>query len=381
MVGALRLTPYRIVLLMAFMPALSRLLSGRAGKTTIVDTLVLLHLIWTFSAIGYHHGFDFALESGGIRIVELGGAYLVARAYIIDQKTFMGAVALLLTIICILAPVTLFESISGIHLIRKFTAAIFGHSFTGIGDRLGLTRAFGPFDHPIHYGVVAASLLGIAVFRPFPQLGLPKIPRFPKYAVITGAVSSVSSGALASLMTQFLLLLWEKKSRLTPSRWKKLTGLILFLYIVVDMISNRGAMKVFLSYLTFSPGTAYNRIIIFDYGIQDVWRNPIWGIGFNVWTRPTWMHSTSMDNFWLVQAVSFGLPGFFTIALPVLIALSKNWHNMSERARKLRTGWTISMIGMILSACTVHFWNSLFVYFAFFLGLGGWFLQQKLKAH
>src|SRR5690606_32529254 len=117
----------------------------------------------------------------------------------------------------------------------------------------------------------------------------------------------------AALITQFMLLVWDRKTRHIQSRWKIFCAIGLAMYVCVDLISNRSAMKVFLSYLTFSPGTAYNRIIIFEWGIQDVWRNPMLGIGFNVWTRPEWMHSTSMDNFWLVQAVTFGIPGFLTI--------------------------------------------------------------------
>lgn len=375
--GSLRLTVYRVVLIVAFIPSLLKLLSGKAGRINIVDILMFIHIVWAYMVIAYHHGGDVAIESGGIRMLELGGGYLIARTTIVNQKAFIGVTSTLFMIMSVLAPITLIESVTGIHVIRQITSIAAGHSFSGIGSRMGLYRAYGPFDHPILYGVLAASVLGLVMLRAVPQLGRPTLPKYPRIAVIVSALTSMSSGALASLSTQFLLLFWNKKSASMKSRWKKLTMLILVVYFIVDMISNRSAMKVFLSYLTFSPGTAYNRIIIFEWGIQDVWRNPVWGLGFNVWTRPDWMHSTSMDNFWLVQAVTFGLPGFLTLSMAVIIALSRNWANMPQRIGRLRTGWTISFIGMILSACTVHFWNALFVYFAFFLGMGAWFLQLK----
>lgn len=378
--GTLRLTPYRLVLIAAFLPSLIRLLSGRAGRITLIDGLLFLHILWAYIVISHHHGMNAALESGGIRMFELGGAYLIARAYITDEKTFRGAVAAVLSIICLLAPITLLESLTGFHAIKVVAAKLTGQYFvSGIEDRFGLARAFGPFDHPILYGVFAASGLGIAWFRAVPKLCHPRPRIAPLIGVMLAALSSVSSGALAALMTQLTLLIWEKKTRNVPSRWKLFTALLVVLYVVVDLISNRSGIKVFLHYLTFSAATAYNRIIIFEFGIQDVWRNPIFGIGFNVWTRPLWMHSTSMDNFWLVQAVTFGIPGFLTIALPVLLLLFRRWRGLGQRLVMLRMGWVVSMIGMILAASTVHFWNNLFVYFAFFIGMGAWFLNVDRK--
>ena len=378
--GSLRLTPYRLVLLVAFVPSLMRLLSGRAGPLSLVDLLIFAHLAWAYVVIGHYHGFGVAIESGGIRMLELGGAYLIARTYIVGEKEFRGAAAFLFAIACVLTPLVLLESISGVHLIKTLAAKITGQSFvSSIEDRFGLSRAFGPFDHPILFGVFAASALGMVWIRAYPRLGQPHVRQLPKIAVVLSALTSMSSGALAALITQFMLLVWDRKTRHIQSRWKIFCAIGLAMYVCVDLISNRSAMKVFLSYLTFSPGTAYNRIIIFEWGIQDVWRNPMLGIGFSVWTRPEWMHSTSMDNFWLVQAVTFGIPGFLTIALPVLLLLSRKWSSLPQRIRRLRTGWVISMIGLILAGCTVHFWNSLFVYFAFLLGMGAWFVNVRQR--
>jgi len=376
--GSLRLTPYRLVLIAAFIPSIMSLLNGRAGQINAADKLIFCHLLWSYIVIAEYHGMAVAIESGGIRMLEFGGAYLIARTSITTEKEFRGIVILILSIVSILLPLVIFEMITGYHLIKEISSLLMGYSFSGgIGSRFGLTRAYGPFDHPILFGVFAASLLGLAWVKGLPKLGRPRPINFPKKAVIVAALCSMSSGALAALMTQFTLLIWDKKTKAINYRWRLLTQLLLATYFVVDLISNRSGIKVFLSYLTFSAGTAYNRITIFEWGIQDVWRNPIFGIGFNDWTRPPWMHSSSMDNFWLVQAVTFGIPGFLTIALPVLILLFKNWKGLSARMSRVRTGWTISMVGIIVASCTVHMWNNLFVYFAFLVGMGGWFQNIK----
>lgn len=378
-VGTLRLTPYRVVLLVTFVPCLFRLLQGGAGSIGLVDVLVMAHVVWCYIVFAVHHGGSVALESGGIRMLELGGAYLIARVYIVDERSFRGAVAVLLALLSLLLPFVLVESLTGYHAIRDTASRIMGSgSFsTGIDRRFGLARAFGPFDHPILMGVFAASAFGLTRLRGLPRVGLPRGRRFPVIATIGTALSSVSSGALAALIAQIGLLVWERFTRHISGRWKILSLLVFIAYMAVDVISNRSGYHVFLHYLTFSQHTAYNRIIIFRYGIQDVWNNPLLGIGFNVWSKPSWMHSTSMDNFWLVQAVTFGLPGFFTVATAVILILSARWDVLPPRLARLRAGWTISVIGMVVAACTVHFWNNLFSYFFLLIGAGSWFLRAR----
>ena len=378
MLGSLRLTPYRLVLIAAFIPLMLRLASGRAGKVTVVDSLLITHIIWSYIVIGYHHGFSQSIESGGIRMLELYGAFLVARATILNERDYRGVTAFLFFAVCLLAPFVIFETLTGVHLIQKISVTLTGVGFLGgMDSRMGLHRAYGPFDHPIHLGVFAAGLIGIWAYRAIPRLGRPKIRKYPFYAIVASTISSVSSGALAAMITQFVLIIWRYLARRNRNRWMLFTFLLIASYMVVDIISNRSGIKVFLHYLTFSAATAYNRIIIFDNGIQDVYRNPFMGIGFNLWSKPVWMHSDSLDNFWLFQAITYGVPGFLTLLLPVLLLLGRNWKDQRGRVQKLRLGWNISVIGLIISACTVHFWNSLFVYFAFFLGMGHWFICTR----
>lgn len=380
--AGLRFSPYRLVLLLAFLPALAKLLSKGFKKVALADWLILFHVVWCFIVINSHHNLSLAMESGGVRILEVLGAYFIARAYIVDERSFYATSVFIFTLIFILLPFAIAESITGVHMIKILSAKIVGTSFySNIQPRLGLTRAYTSFDHPILFGIFASSILGLVYYLRTPTLGYPRKLKARLAPSLVGTFLSLSSGAMSSMMTQLTLIFWEIKTRKMNSRWRLFSFLLIFFYIITDMISNRSAMKVFLSYLTFSAGTAYNRITIFDYGIQDVWRNPIWGIGFNEWTRPTWMHSVSMDNFWLLQAVTFGIPGFLSLAIPFIFMLSKNWKSLSPRVIKLRTGWAISMIGMIISACTVHFWNNQFVYFIFFLGMGAWFLNIERRRY
>jgi len=379
-VGGLRLSPYRFVLIAVFIPCLIKLGKRNVPKFGLIDTLIISHLVWSFMSLVVHHDISIAIESGGIRFLELAGAFLVARTLIIDPKTFRGTFALLTLLVIFLAPITLLETFTGNHLIKNIASALSGKNFaSSIDTRFGFHRAYGPFDHPILYGVFVASLFGITWFDPSRLYNRKSKNKFRMVIIFVAACTSVSSGAIASLMTQLILSFWEFFTRKVAHRWLKLFLIWLSIYLVIDLISNRSGMKVLLSYLTFSEGTAYFRVLIFDYGIQEVWRHPIFGIGFNDWIRPAWMHSGSMDNFWLLQAVTFGIPAFITIALPTILLLAKNWKNFPKELHSLRVGWNISLFGLVLAACTVHLWNSLFVYFGFFLGTGMWFLTPPKK--
>jgi hypothetical protein len=375
MVAGLRLNPTRVILLVAFIPASMRLVSGKAGRMHLMDHLIFLCLIWSFIVIGYHHGLSVALQSGGINLLELGGGYLIARVWILKERDYRGAMIVLVALMCLLAPFVLIESITGMHIIKTIAS---GHTFhSEIGSRMGLTRAYGPFDHPIHLGVIAASTLGIIMIPALPKLGAPKQRPFLKYGILISALSSLSSGGIFTLGIQTILLFWNRLTRTMRSRWIKLTLLIMCFYAAIELLSNRSGVIVLLSYLTFSVDTAYNRVMIFDWGMNNFWSSPLLGIGFNDWARPDWVFSSSMDNFWLVNAVTFGFPGFFLLALSTLLMVSKGWKELPSRILMLRTGWAISMLGLIFAATTVHLWNNLYVYFSFMLGAGAWFHNIK----
>lgn len=376
--GPLRLTLYRLVLILALFPALSRVFSGKSGRVNAIDKLVLAHIAWSCFVIAYFHGLEVCLQSGGIRFIEYAGAYFLARAYVTDERTYQGIVAAIIMTIALLCPFVIFESITGINLIRKFAS---GGSFSSdIETRMGLHRAFGSFDHPILLGVWAASALSISWVRVFPRLGSPKPRKWPSILVALTALASMSSGATSALMAQLTLMLWDIKTRIWKGRWRILVLLMLAMFITIELLSNRSAMLVLLSYLTFSEENAYGRTIIFEWGMKDVYNNPILGIGFNEWSHPSFM-SSSMDNFWLVQAVSFGIPGFLTFALPSILVLTIGWGTLPPRLTRLRRAWAISMLGLIIAACTVHFWNQSFSYYAFFLGTGVWFMNVRREAN
>jgi hypothetical protein len=191
---------------------------------------------------------------------------------------------------------------------------------------------------------------------------------------------ALSSGAFLAIAMQLGLIFWAKAFGGNKSRWWILLGLTVTGYVVVDLLSNRTPIAVFMSYATFSAHTAYWRALIFEYGIQNVWANPIFGLGLNDWTGPYWMPTSTVDNYWLLMGMRYGLPGFLTVTAGYIIVV---FHVMrvqvgdDAQLTMLRRAWVFTFLGLSFTLCTVHVWTSIYSFVFFLLGAGVWFITAK----
>lgn len=377
--GGLRLSPYRIIVLAMVLPCLGKLFAGRFGRARAPDFLMIGHGLWVILALIVYAGVGQGIESGGIYFAEAIGGYLIGRCYIRNGDDFVAMAKLMRAMVFALMLVAVVESVTGNHFIRDMSRMVLGGpSLPFIEPRLGLHRAFTSFDHPILYGIFCASTLGMAVYLPATNRSLIEKVRAP---AITAAATffSLSSGAFSALGAQLMLVGWDVVTRRIANRWWILGGIVASVWSVITLMSNRGPVKVFLNYFTFSPGTGYNRLRIWEYGSAEVARYPVFGIGLGEWERPTWMVSNSMDNFWLATAVRYGVPAFAMLAMAVLV-IGISQLRSKDRSRTFhhcRSAWIISIGGMSLAACTVHFWNALFCLFCLMIGSGVWMGDRK----
>jgi hypothetical protein len=190
---------------------------------------------------------------------------------------------------------------------------------------------------------------------------------------------SASGGPYLVLMMQGFVAAWERLFRGIRGRWLMLMGLFALVYLGIDLFSNRTPFHVFVTYFTFSTQSAYNRILLFDYGTAEVMRHPFLGIGLGDWTRPVWM-SDSMDNFWLLIAMRYGLPAWAMLVGLVLglVVTAARRQGLPETWRRARHAWAFTLFGIAVAAATVHLWNALFVLFLFLIGAGAWLADAPL---
>jgi O-antigen ligase len=368
--GELRLSIYRVLLILVAFKAVSFLLTSPKGPARFADRMIIAFSLWAVAAIAINHDPFKALESGGVFFVETAGAYYIGRSATRTMEEATRLVSFLVAYVAALMLVTLPEMLTGVNVVWLIAEALGGESRSHIGTRLGMTRAWGPFDHPIINGVICASALGLAV-----TLGGKRWLRRAS-TTVASAFTSISSGAVASIMVQCIALFWVYRTPNRVNRWSRLGLLIAAAYVFIDLLSNRSGLKVILSYLTFSPGTASWRLLIWDFGIDNALANPFFGIGFGDWARPDWMKSGSMDNFWLVTMVRYGIPAFLLLAAATFSLIRQS---AKAGTSPFAEGWLIGALGLIISGCTVHYWNQAHVFFMFYLGLGAAFVDALAR--
>ncbi len=377
--GGLRLSAYRVLLLIMILPMLMQLFAGEKGRLHFFDALLLAHCGWVVLALIHWGGMARGLESGGIYCVECAGAYLLGRLFIRTYAEFAAMAKLYVGLVLATLVFTIPEALTGIHILHDgISGAVGGPMAPYIEPRMGLERAFGPFDHPILYGVFCAASFSLAYFV-LAQRQLSSVSGMSKTAgVVLATFISASGGPYVVLMMQGFVGAWQRILGGVRGRWAALFALFGAAYLAIDLLSSRTPFHVFVNYFTFSKQSAYNRILIFEFGTAEIARHPMLGIGLGDWERPLWM-SDSMDNFWLATAVRYGLPALFLL---VALLLGLVWsvgqrQNLPPAWRRARHAWAFTLFGIAVAAATVHLWNALFVLFFFLIGAGAWLLDAQ----
>jgi hypothetical protein len=378
--GLLRLSVYRVLLLVIFFPSVFLWLRGEAGRVRLADFCLLITCFWAALSLTVNHGLSRSLEPSGIFFIETMGTYLLARLTIRGPDDFRNFVRILFWIVVLLLPFALVEALSGkaviIETFRKFAKTF---SVPNQEARLGLHRVQGPFEHPILFGTFCGGALGMTWY----VLGYGRsiVLRLGALTAVAGtAFLSLSSGPITSLGAQFGLLVYDTILRRWGARWKFLAGTFLAFIIAIEIAANRSAAQILISIVALNGSTAYNRLRIWQFGSASALKHPLFGVGYNEWERPAWM-LPSIDMFWLVPAVKFGLlpaimmqVAFFSVLLAVIFR-----KGLPKDVASYRTGYVISMLGLYATGWTVHFWNSVYVLFIFLIGAGFWFLTYEAE--
>ena len=374
-VGPAIISPNRF-LLIAISPSIFLRGSDGEKKRDPVIYLLLAHCIWSAVALLINDGAK-SLESSLIYLVEVVIAYMAGRYAIRSPEDFRNLVGVATALLIVSLPLAMVESLTGRMVASEILARTPGiipvqNVITDI--RMGLHRAQVVFSHPIHYGVFSSIcfsliLVGLAWTRSLPSRMI------LASAALLASILSLSSGAILAVAIQIGLMVWWIVFFKFNRRWYILIALIAAAIVIVEIISSRGAIRVFMSYATFSAHNAYWRAEIFNWGIYNVGQNPLFGLGFKDWERPSWMHSASVDNFWLLAAMRYGLPGFGFLVLAFLFSfkslVSARVGN-DTRTDYIRHAMIFSLIGMAFLLSTVHIWGPISSFFFFLLGAGRW---------
>jgi hypothetical protein len=375
--GSLRLSAYRIVLVVMIIPCFMRLARGEAGRLRLPDIAVILYSLWGMICLVVVHGPAAGIQSGGILFVETVGPYLLGRCYIRSADDFEKMVLLLFKIVVVLLPFAVIECVTG----QKPLTKLFGIFMPTIEinpmePRWGLTRVQGPYEHPILFGVCCGSIL--ALTHMVLGYGQSSVRRWFNSAIVVGtAFLALSSGPLTALIGQCLLLSWNRVLCSVEARWKILWAIVIFINVAIYLYSGESVARFFISHAPlFDSWSAYYRLLIWNYGTETVLNHPVFGIGYNEYERPSWM-APSVDMFWLNHAIMFGFPGVMLMALTFVssAALVGIRSGLDARVNDFRTGYLITLAGFFMVGWTVHFWNGTYSFFLFLVASGLWLAE------
>jgi len=372
-VGSVLLMPHRLVLLVLFVPLLLALLRGKAGRPQVFDYLFFGSAIWGTIAIFVSDG-EGAVEWVGLHWLEFIGSYLIGRVCIRNSQDVIRFVRAYGFLLLLLTPFAVAES----FMHRAFFLELIPNSISTVvaPERWGLRRAQVAFSHPILFGVFASTAFGLFVYAI--RSVSAKIILLAAAGIST--IMSLSTGALISLSIQSYLIAWELITRPSRYRWWIFSGLAVAGYIAIDLLSNRTPFHVLAEYASFSSHSAWGRIIIWEYGTQNVAEHPWFGLGLNVhnWVRPAWK-SASVDNYWLMQAMTYGLPALILYAAAVFMIIRRV--AIAKLAGKknyyVRAGYLTCLGGILIASGTVHNWHAMEGLILFLFGAGVWMTWNK----
>lgn len=379
-VGTLNMQIYKFALV-ALVPLIVIEMARNPIRLRAPDYLMLAFGFLQGAITVYHHGLtqEFLVYSYVVPIASIGwenigitgleylAPYFTARAFIRTKGQLVSAIRIMIWLALGISFFTWIEATTTFSVFQLGTS-------TYAEQRLGFYRSAGPFPGPIQWGFFASSLFALSLSQ---ATGMDNGDKGKVLIVLLllGAVfTSLSSAAFMAVALQIGLTAYLVMSARLNRRWLYLSLAVVFAYLFVDVLSNRTPVHVFFSYATLNPWTGYYRLLIWEFGWQNFLSSPLTGIGFNDWIRLPWM-TASVDSFWLVLLMRYGLLGTVPLVLTFLTALRLVGRSIESEEIKfpisIAAAWSFSVVSMIVVGFTVHHFGHALIFMTFFLGLWG----------
>lgn len=375
--GSLRIEAYRIVLGLALIYAFINI-KQILENADLIDILLFIFVMLASSSLIYNHGLKNGLESSGILIIEILGAFYLARFFITTPKHYYQINMWFVTILAFLLVFSLYEAFAKHRILHELAKNLTGNDsldyrlYTHYYIRFGIMRTTNLFAHPILYGTIGAIFFPFIILLTFYKFKISNLLK--SIALLIGMITTLSSAPLLAVgfqaMTATLSRFWHGGKRF----WFGLGFIMLSGALLVSAISNRGFFAILISNLTFNPVTGYYRMLQWEYTMDDIANNPLFGIGLNDWTRPEWMNN-SIDSFWLLVTLQHGIIAGFILLFVCLYAVFHVLNNLYKHhpaTRWMVESWILAFMSLILIGFTVDYFGKIQPLFFFVLGSIAW---------
>lgn len=366
--AGLQLTPYNSILIVFVIPAF--LYFVRSDPRVVgLDVFMALNVLWIAVAIYHNHGggrLIFILNQS----VTLFGAYFLGRVLVRGAADHLLLFRTMFWIMLAFFPIAFIEFAFSMSLVDL----VLGKRWIGGGAggmRLGFRRVSTVFPHPILFGLFCSIMVANFFYVFHDRIGR-RLSRTGLAVAMT--FMSLSSGPNIAQLIQLILITWERIFRLVIARWHMLVLIGATVLGSLQLGYPGGVAGFVIETMAFNPRTGYGRLEILDYGFVSLMAHPVFGIGLGDWARP-WWRPGSVDNFWLLTAMRYGLPALLFmwagIALHLVRIMARR--GLSETETNYRRGYVIATLGLIVALAAVHIWGAVSVFVMFYLGAGAWF--------
>ena len=307
------------------------------------------------------------MVSGNLYVLEFLGPYILMRAYIVSAGEFRAFIRWFqyATLVVILLAVV--DHLTASYWIVNKAAALVHAQQLSPQFRGGLLRGQSIFDHPILFGTYCA-FAGVILY--FAQSSVIK-SLFWFVICGIGCFLAQSSAPLLALILGICVILYDRVMRQYPGRWKLLLSCIVCFIVGLFIVSDK-PMSFLIRNFTLDPQTGYYRILIWQFGGDEVLRSPLFGIGFRDWVRASWMGG-SVDTLWLGLAMNYGIPTAVLFGMVLISATRGSRQQQSGVANdfldQIRLSLSIVISLTIFVCFTVAFWGTMWSFLGALAGL------------
>lgn len=369
-----QLAPYRLFLIIMIIPIIKQILRDKSLKFTVVDFLILAFISWRPLTTIIHHFPSHAIFTVSL-FLDLSLAYLFGRVFIRTKDDFKLFFKSIMVVLLIFLPFAIIEATTGQRIVRN----IFSYILTVDSDdrrqfRYGFLRVKLGFGHAVLFGFVCMVAFSNVIFI-FWRNRI-KSAVFGLF-IAFNTILAISSSSIIGLFVQAVLIIVHFILRAFSIQWGSIIFISIILFIVISLLSNFNygvVVNYIIENVMFSRWSGWSRSDQIEFGLREVYSNPIIGIGQNPWGAPYWL-SPALDSYWLSIAMRFGVPSaaLMAIALMMHFALIATFKSECRDVYNFKIGYLISLFSVFFVLISVSVYFGTEAYLMVFIAAGAWF--------
>jgi len=372
----IRMTPYRFYLIAMAVPMILRFREDRTLRITAVDVVFFLAIFWRSLSLLVNHQTSEILNAGS-SFLEIFFGYMLGRVFIRGAADYRYFFKCFLITLVFFLPFALGELIFRQRFLRNLAGLVLTNEpidASGSSVRYGFLRVRVSFDHAILFGNFCAIGF-VNMFYLFRDEFFVKYLRMAFVGAM--AVLSLSSSAVLILFLQSGLIFYERVMRFLPYRWVLMALGAVTVWFSFQLVFSMSIPEYIATELVYSSASGTARIDQLRFGLLEIYRNPIFGIGLRPYAHAFW-RSDSVDSFYLWLAMKSGVPAliFFVVAL-VLHFLNISFARLANKDEEsIRIGYQIGLLCQLLAIGVVFIWGIANVFVMMYIGAGAWFYNS-----